>query len=99
MLRDPGHPCGWKGDKGRKISDQMEITNHDLIDQTSGFKLSLTTAGILELVYILAKGKGDMVFELVRAQVSCQREGWLWGGLEVWSRKGRPHHLQGVGGC
>ena len=45
----------------------MEITNHDLIDQTSGFKLSLTTAGILELVYTLAKGKGDMVFELVRA--------------------------------
>ena len=24
--------------------------------------------------------------------MSCQREGWLWGGLEVWSKKGKPHH-------
>ena len=38
----------------------MEIRNHDLIDQTSGFKHPLPTARILKLVYTLTKGKGAM---------------------------------------
>ena len=60
MLREPVWPCRWKGTKGRRISDQMEIRNHDLIDQTSGFKHPLPTARILKLVYTLTKGKGAM---------------------------------------